>query len=255
MIYIASLIYNIVFFSLIATGCIIVSVLFWIPQSWNMKLWNYGFIALGRFFLKAICGLEIEVRGKQYIDQNKGIYAAKHQSSLETYVMSTILKRVTFILKKELTYIPIFGWALDLYGMINIDRSSGGRAMRKMLEESKKAIKKNRPIIIFPEGTRMKPGAPCNYKPGVYFMYENLDLPVIPVALNTGMFWKKSSFLRLPGKAVIEFMEPMPKGLSKKEFMDELEFRIENKTTELNNEAIKNYPYTSKMMYCEKGDK
>ena len=249
MIYIRSLIYNILYFGTLGLGCIFVSLFFFLPESWHARFWNYGIVRMGRFFLRTVCGLKIEVRGTQYIHQNDGvIYASKHESSLETYVITTILTRSVVILKKELTMIPIFGWALHLYGMIKVDRASGGAAMKQMLVESEKALKKGRPIVIFPEGTRMKPGAKADYKSGIYFMESNLKCPVIPVALNTGLFWKKNSFLRYPGTAVIEFMEPMPQGLGKKEFMDELEFRIENKCKELNNEALKKYPYVAKMM-------
>lgn len=248
MIYLRSFIYNILYFGLLGLGCIIVSILFFIPESWNVKFWNYGIVRINRFLLRVICGIKIEIRGQEFISQQGVIYAAKHESSLETYIMTAYLTRAVVILKKELTKIPVFGWAVHLYGMIKVDRGSGSVAMKQMLTESKKALDRQRPIIIFPEGTRRKPGAKPEYKPGIYFMESNLHVPVIPVALNTGLFWKKNSFLRYPGTVVIEFMAPMPTGLSKKEFMDELEFRIENKCKELNNEAIQKYPYVAPMM-------
>lgn len=128
--------------------------------------------------------------------------------------------------------------------MIPVNRAAGGSAMKAMMKEAKDRMSKGRPIIIFPEGTRCKPGTTKGYKPGLLFIAEQLKAPVIPVALNTGLFWAKNSFLRYPGKVIIEFMEPMPEIADKKEFMAELEKRIEGKCAELNAETLKNYPYT-----------
>ena len=120
--------------------------------------------------------------------------------------------------------------------MIPVDRSAGGAAMKNLLKEAKIRLAAKRPIMIFPEGTRVKPGTVSGYKPGLLFIAQNLKVPVVPVALNTGLFWQKNSFLRHPGKVIIEFMEPMPDNLDKKDFMDELQKRIENKCAELNAE-------------------
>lgn len=248
VLFIRSLIYNVLYFGSVGVGSIIACLLFFMPTAWHMCLWNCGVIRLGRFFLRTVCGLKIEVRGAEHIQDSGVIYASKHESALETYVMTTALPKATIILKKGLMMIPFFGWALHFYGAIKIDRSAGGAAMKSMLAESEKALKRGNSIIIFPEGTRVKPGAEPQYKPGIYFMESNLKVPVIPVALNTGLFWKKNSFLRYPGTAVFEFLEPMPQGLGKKEFMEELERRIESKCRELNEEAVAKYPYTLAMM-------
>ena len=247
MIYIRSLISNIFFYSAVALMCITLCVLFFLPQKYLVRICNNFFIPLYIIILKYIGGISIEVRGKEHIRQDGVIYAIKHQSALETYVFTSIVKRGVFILKKELTYIPIFGWAQALYGMININRSSGGAAMKRMLKEAKDAIKNSRPILICPEGTRTKPGTKTMYKPGLLFIVDSLKVPVIPVALNTGLFWEKNSFLRHKGTVVIEFLEPMPNNLDKKTFMSELEGRIENKCKELNEEAIKKYPDAKKI--------
>ena len=201
-------------------------------------------IPVTMFFLRLFAGLKIEIRGKEFMKQEGVIYASKHESALETYCMSMFIKKAVFILKKELTYIPIFGWAQHFYGMIPVNRAAGGSAMKGMMKEAKDRMSKGRPIIIFPEGTRCKPGTTKGYKPGLLFIAEQLDAPVIPVALTTGLFWAKNSFLRYPGTAVIEFMEPMKAGADKKAFMAELEKRIEAKCAELNKEALEKYPYT-----------
>ncbi|MBP3347081.1 MAG: 1-acyl-sn-glycerol-3-phosphate acyltransferase [Alphaproteobacteria bacterium] len=244
MLFIRSLIFNICCYGLILFGAVISLFLAPFPQKLSIKFWNGIMQPLSRKLLKIICGLDIEVRGEKYVSQSGVIYACKHQSAMETYYLTTIIKTGVFILKRELHFIPFFGWASHFYGMIPVNRSAGSAAMKNMLKESKKRVAKGRPIMIFPEGTRTKPETTTQYKPGVAFLYQNLGLPVVPVALNTGLFWEKASFMRYPGKVIIEFMPPIAPGLDKKEFMDTLKQKIENKCEELNQEAFKKYPYT-----------
>lgn len=216
-----------------------------IPQKWLISIPNNFYLPIALWGLRVFGGISIEIRGRQYINQDKAIYACKHESALETYVMTSIIKRGVMILKKELTYIPLFGWAQWLYGLIPVDRGAGAKAMKKMLAAAQKRVDQNRPIIIFPEGHRMKPGTTQKYKPGFLFMAQNLNLPIIPVALNTGMFWPRSSTKHLQGKVIIEFMEPMTAGKDKNAFIEELQRRIEQKCDELNEETVKNYPATA----------
>lgn len=244
MLFIRSLLFNIVGYSILGIGSIITSIVGVFSPKVTVKMWSYGFLPVLLFFLKYIVGLSVEVRGKQYIQNGVALYASKHESALETYLLPTVIKGVAFVLKKELTYIPIFGWAQAFYGMIAIDRASGGAAMKGMLRSAKKRIDENRSVSIFPEGTRVKPGTKSEYKSGLLFLSQNLKVPVVPVALNTGMFWAKNSFMRYPGKVIVEFLEPMSDNLNKKEFMSVLEDRIETKCAELNEETLKNYPWT-----------
>ncbi len=249
MLFIRSLIFNILCYSLILIGCIISSLIgFFFPRKAVYLLWNDYVLIAVRVLMKLICGLEIEIRGKQHILKGAAIYASKHQSAVETYLMTSYIKNATYIFKKELTHIPFFGWAVAFYGSVPVDRSGGSRAMKNMLAAAKKLLADGRAIIIFPEGTRTKPGKTTDYKPGAAFLYQNTDVPLIPVALNTAFFWEKRSFLRRPGKIIFEFMEPMPKGLDKREFMSELQNRIEAKCRELNEETIRNYPETKKIL-------
>lgn len=230
----------------IGFGVIITCILGWlVPQKWVICFWNKCMLPVALWGLKVFGGIGIEVRGQQYINQDKAIYACKHESALETYTMTSIITRGVMILKKELTYIPLFGWAQWLYGLIPVDRGAGAKAMKKMLAAAQKRVDQNRPIIIFPEGHRMKPGTTQKYKPGFLFLAQNLNLPIIPVALNTGMFWPRSSTHHLQGKVIIEFMEPMTAGKDKNAFIEELQKRIEQKCDELNQETVKNYPATA----------
>ncbi len=241
MIYLRSLIFNVLFYTTLGIGCVFGSVVGLFSRKATIPMWNHFWMPLCCSYLK-ICGLKIEIRGRENIRQEGVIYAVKHQSAIETYCLSSYITKATFILKKELTYIPIFGWAQHFYGMIAVDRAAGGATLKKLLKEARDRMKQGRPIIIFPEGTRTKPGLTTEYKPGLVFLYQNLNVPVVPVALNTGLFWEKNSFLRHPGKIIIEFMEPLPLGLEKKEFMKELQSRIETKCAELNAESVRNYP-------------
>ena len=244
MLFLRSLLFNIVGYSTLAVGCIVTSVIGIFSRRATVLMWTYFFLPFLKCTLKWLAGITIEVRGKQYIQKGPAVYASKHESALETYIMSTFVKHLAFVLKKELTYIPIFGWAQAFYGMIAVDRSGGSAAMKGMLKSAQKRIAEGRSIIVFPEGTRVKPGTTSTYKPGLLFLAQNLHVPVVPVALNTGLFWAKKSFLRYSGKVIIEFMEPMPEGLDKKEFMSLLQSRIETKCKELNAETVKIYPQT-----------
>lgn len=190
----------------------------------NARLW--GFLLL--FGLRWLAGVKCEVKGKENLpEEGPYIVASKHQSALETIAFHALLPNPAYILKKELQYIPLFGWNLKLTGCVPIDRSSGTKAMRSILQGSEKRLAQKRPVVIFPEGTRTKPGATTRYNPGVGLLYEKFDVPMIPVALNTGVFWPKNAFFKNPGTLTIEFLPPMPKGLDKREFIKELQDRIE----------------------------
>ena len=211
----------------ILLGSLVASVLgLFVPQKFHWFWWNDIILVFLRKMMKWICGLEIEVRGEKNIQKGAAIYASKHQSAVETYFMTSILKKATFIFKIELTHIPFFGWAIRFYGSVPVNRSGGSKAI-----------------------TRTKPGEAGEYKPGAAFLYQNTDVPVVPVALNSALFWAKKSFLRKPGKIIIEFLPPVPRGLDKREFMSFLKSRIEEKCTELNEETIKNYPETKQLLH------
>lgn len=249
MIYIRSFIFNVLTYGVIGLGCIVNSVIGIFNRDITIKAWNRVILPTVTFLLKHIAKISIEIRGKEYINQYEGIYAGKHESAVETYNLTTLVPRATFVMKKELTKIPVFGWAQAFYGIIPVDRSAGSAAMKNMLRCAKEMVEKKRPIIIFPEGTRRAPGQEPAYKPGVALLYQHLNMPVIPIASNTGFFWAKNSFLRYPGKIIYEFLPPIQPGLNKQEFMEKLQNTIEEKCNELNIETIKTYPYVSKMLY------
>jgi 1-acyl-sn-glycerol-3-phosphate acyltransferase len=199
--------------------------------NWYGHLWAH--ICLG--LLKKIVGLKYEVRG--VVPHKTAIIAAKHQSAWETLAFVTILKEPTFIMKRSLLFLPPIGPYLWRAGMVAIDRASGATAIRRMLTKTARIIKTGRPVIIFPEGTRRAPGAPPSYLAGTAALYRGLDLPTIPVALNSGVFWGRNAFTKRKGTVVIEFLPAIPPGLDRRTFMNRLEDEIETATHRLVKEA------------------
>jgi 1-acyl-sn-glycerol-3-phosphate acyltransferase len=199
---------------------------------WAAKTWSRSVL----FGLKHIAGLGIEVRG--HVPVGAAFIAAKHFSMWETVAAVAMLRDPAIVLKRELLWIPLYGWFAAKHDMIPIDRRAGAKAVRRMREAAKRAIDAGRPIVIFPEGTRKKPGAPPDYKPGVAALYSLLGLPCIPLAHNSGLFWS-GWFLRKPGMIVVEFLEPIAPGLPRQDFMNMLETRLEEATNKLLREPPK----------------
>jgi 1-acyl-sn-glycerol-3-phosphate acyltransferase len=179
--------------------------------------------------LKLFAGLDWEVRGSP--PAGPVLVAAKHMSMWDTLALYLALDQPAIVLKRELLYIPFYGWFLWKAAAVPIDRGAGAKALRKMSAAAKEVLREKRPVLIFPEGTRKKPGAPPDYKPGVAGLYSLLDVPCIPVALNSGVYW--TGFIKKPGTIVLEFLEPIPPGLKREAFMAMLESRIETATNRL----------------------
>lgn len=199
----------------------------WIVR--GQTIWTNGIILL----LRAICDLRVEIRGKEHLPKGAALVACKHQSAFETMIFHRITRDPAVIMKKELLNIPIYGWYCRKTKMITVDRKGHAAALKSMLTQAQAALDDERPIIIFPEGTRSPLDQDLPFQPGVAALYSKLKQPVVPVALNTGLFWPRKSFLCRPGVMVIEFLPAIEPGLDRKVFMAELKSRIEAKTTEL----------------------
>ena len=185
------------------------------------------------FGARLICGLGYTTQGLEDTPKGAALIAAKHQSAFETLILPYLFPGACFILKKELMAIPIFGWHLKATGQIAVDRAGGAKALKDMVTQAKQAAAEGRKIIIFPEGTRTAPGESRAYHPGVAALYGALDIPVVPVALNSGLYWKRKAFLKLPGRAVLSFLPPIPAGLERRAFLAKLKDEIERKSAEL----------------------
>jgi 1-acyl-sn-glycerol-3-phosphate acyltransferase len=196
------------------------------PASWVWQaahLWIDGTL----FLLRIICGLDVRELGVENLPKGPAIIAAKHQSAWETLYLSRRLGRPAFILKRELLMIPLFGWFIRKVGMIAVDRAGKAAALKQMVRDANGAFAEGRQIIIFPEGTRVAPGDHKPYQPGIAALYGQLSVPVVPVALNSGLYWGRKAFNKKPGRILIEYLPPIPPGLDRKSFMAELEQRLE----------------------------
>jgi 1-acyl-sn-glycerol-3-phosphate acyltransferase len=185
------------------------------------------------FLLRIIAGTHSVFRGVDYIPQGGLLVAAKHQSMWETFALFLIFDRAIFILKRELMWIPLFGWYLKKLGMIPIDRQKGSKILKKLNDDVKRALQEGYQIIIFPEGTRRAPDAPAVYKYGIVHLYHNVRTPVLPIALNAGLFWPRRRFLRRPGTIIAQCMSLIPAGLNKNVFLTQLQETIETTTQAL----------------------
>ena len=185
------------------------------------------------FLLRVICNLKAEFRGVEKIPRGGDLIAAKHQSTWETFALLWMFEDPTFILKRELQWLPLFGWFTIKGRMIPVDRSAGSAGMTAMIARAAKELGNGRQIVIFPEGTRRPAGAEPAYKYGIVRLYETGNVPCVPIALNSGLFWKRRSIIRMPGTVVVEVLDPIPAGLDKDVFMARLEGDIETATARL----------------------
>ncbi|MCB1534558.1 MAG: 1-acyl-sn-glycerol-3-phosphate acyltransferase [Rhodoblastus sp.] len=190
------------------------------------------------WLLRHICGTTVEFRGLDQMPPGGLVVAPKHQSMLETFALTLAVDNFSYVHKRELTWIPLFGWYLWAVDQISINRTSGSTALSQVANGVAEFLKLDRRILIFPEGTRRPVGAPPKYKYGVTHLYSTLNARVVPVALNTGLFWPRRSFLRNPGVAVIEFLPVIEPGLPREEFTQRLQDTIEDGTRALVEEAL-----------------
>lgn len=184
--------------------------------------------------LKWIIGTTTEFRGKEHVPAHgQFLVACKHQSAWETISLHRFVKDPTVVMKKELLYVPVFGLVIKLAGSILIDRKKGKLVLSQMIEGAQKSLKDHRPIFIFPEGTRGAPGKAGRYRRGIFALYEALNVPVLPIALNSGCFWPRRGFLKTKGRLIVEYLPPIMPGLTEKEFMKKLETVLEKASLKL----------------------
>ena len=232
MLIVRSLLFNLLFY--LNLGVLLVAALVTLVLSRHAvlemaKLWGRSSVWL----LRVVCGTKVELRGVEKIPKGPLIVAAKHQSTWETFALLHLFEDFTFIVKRELMWIPIFGWCMWKAGMVPVDRGAGSQALSDMTKRAREEIRGGRQLIIFPEGTRRPPGAEPRYKFGVAHLYADIGVPCVPVALNSGLFWPRRAFLRYPGTIVVEFLDPIPPGLDTDTFFRRLQSDIETATARL----------------------
>lgn len=236
MLFVRSLAFNVLFYAVLITMLVIgIPLTAAPPQTVRNYARRWG--AVSTWMLARICNTRIEIRGAENLPSGGFMLASKHQSFLDIIALLPLLPRFTYVMKKELTRVPLFGALVLRAGMIPIDRTRGRAVMGELTRQVGVAVRDGCQLIIFPEGTRRPAGAEAVYKSGVAHLYADLGVPCVPVALNSGLFWPRRTFLRFPGTVVIEIMPPIAPGLPKAAFQAELQATIEAASDRLLAEA------------------
>ena len=236
MILVRSLLFNALFYLNTALWLTIALPTFLLPYRGIIavaKTWGRCNLVL----LRLVAGIDYEIRGREKMPRGPIIAAAKHQSAWETFALLWLFDDPTFIIKRELQWIPIFGWLTIKGRMVPVDRGAGSKAMSMMTERARIELARGRQLVIFPEGTRRAAGAEPRYKYGVAQLYAAEGVPCVPIALNSGLFWPRRSILRYPGTVLVEVLDPIPPGLDKDVFFARLQDDIETATARLLAEA------------------
>jgi 1-acyl-sn-glycerol-3-phosphate acyltransferase len=229
---IRSLVFNVLFYLNLLAYFIIAIPTLVMPRMAIVKLaTSWG--RTNNRMLRLVCGIKVEYRGIEKIPEGALLVASKHQSLWETFALLQLFSDPAFILKRELQWIPFFGWYAMKAGMIPVDRGRRGQALADMTERARAELGRGRQIVIFPEGTRRAPGAEPRYNFGIAHLYGETGMPCLPIALNSGLFWPRRSFMRYPGTIVAEILDPIAPGLSKEAFAARLQQDVETATARL----------------------
>ncbi len=238
MLVLRSIAFNLYFYVNITLWLIVASPLLLLPGA---VLWRVvaSWSRLNLVMLKWLAGIDVELRGLEHLPDTPVIVASKHQSAWETVSLLHLFRRPAFVLKRELMWVPLFGWYAAHTGMIPVNRGKGLPVLRAMVAAARQVAADGRQIVIYPEGTRRAPGAQPAYKQGVAYLYRELGLPVVPIALNSGLYWPRRGFLRHPGTIVVEFLPAIEPGLEPQQFFQQLQDKIETATDRLLAEAAR----------------
>jgi 1-acyl-sn-glycerol-3-phosphate acyltransferase len=232
LILIRSVLFNILFYLNLLVYFIVAIPSFFLPYR-VVVAFAKAWARTDLWLVRTVCGIEVEWIGLEKIPKGPLIVASKHQSLWETFGLLTLFRDPTFIVKRELMWIPFFGWYIWKARMIPVNRGARTRALADMTERARVELQRDRQLVIFPEGTRRAPGAKPAYKFGVAHLYAETGVPCLPVALNSGLLWGRRSFLRHPGIVRVEILDPIPPGLGPAEFFERLKKVIEEATARL----------------------
>ncbi len=199
------------------------------PMTGAIKLYTRRML----WAMDSLAGIRIDLRGQDKLPEGAFIIAAKHHSWGDGFVMFANVPNLSFVTGDHMERFPLVGAILRKFGAIIVDSCGGPEARKALSESAAEVAREGRRILIYPEGHLAKPGEHFRYRTGVYYMSKDFDLPVVPVATNLGLFWEQTSKKKTPGTATIEFLDPIPTGLSKEEFLARLQGAIEGRTQEL----------------------
>lgn len=231
-VFIRSLVFNVLFYVVLIVYLLAALPTFLMPRSGIMsicRVWS----RTNLFLLRVICNIDVEFRGAEKIPPGAIVVASKHQSLWETFALIELFPDFVYILKRELQWIPVFGWYTIKARMIPVNRGAGASALSDMTERAKESCAEGRQILIFPEGTRRPVGAEPRYKFGVAQIYAACNVPCVPVALNSGLFWPRRTFLRFPGTVRVEVLDPIAPGLTREEMLARVSEAVEGATARL----------------------
>ncbi len=222
MVWVRSVIFNVLFYMMFIAEMIIFTPIYFIlprkkayfvPKFWaRSNLW----------LMKVIVGTRVKIEGLENLPKGPFIFAPKHQNFWDTFAFLPHIEDPLYILKRELLWIPVFGWYVAKQRMIGIDRSARGKAMAEVMTRTLEEMKGGRQLIIYPEGTRRPPGAEPVYKYGIARLYRDLQMPVVPVVHQAGIFWPRRSILRQGGTIIARILPPIQPGMEEKEFFEHL---------------------------------
>lgn len=233
MIILRSILFNIAFYGWTTLMCFALLWMLLLPrrQMVSVVTWYLRTVA---WLEQTILGIHYEVRGRENIPATGSyILAAKHQSAWETMKLHLLVDDPAIILKRELMWLPIWGWYAAKARMIPVDRGARSKALASMISNSRPVRDQGRPIVIFPQGTRVPPGEYAPYRIGVAALYDQLDVPIVPMAINAGLYWPRHSFIKRPGTVIVEFLPPIPAGEPRMAALHALEEQLEAATDRL----------------------
>ncbi len=242
MLVIRALVFNIVFYLNLTIQMLVQTPLYFLLPRRGALVIVKNWCRSSNWWHRLIVGTSYKVTGLEHIPDGGCIIAIKHQSMWEFYAILPLFDDPAYVLKRELMWIPLFGWYVAKTRMIPINRGKRSKAMRDMTRQAAKEIKQGRQILIYPEGTRRAPGAEPAYKYGIAHMYKELNCPVLPIALNSGLYWPRRKFMRYPGTIRVNILEPIMPGLDTETFQTELQKRIETSCLELYKQAADDNP-------------
>ncbi len=236
LVWLRSLVFNLLFFGWTAVlfGLVLWALLPFDPR-WMQKavrFWSRSILWLAR----KVVGISFRYVGVENIPSTGALIACKHQSAWDTFVFFDLFPAPVYIIKRALMYAPFYGWYAAKVGMI-VAPKGGTKALRDMLRQVEQATDQQRPVIIFPEGERVVPRQHVPLKGGTALIAAKVKAPVVPAALNSGLFWGKRSFLKRPGTITVEFFPPLPGDLSKKALLARLEKTIQSESDRLEDEV------------------
>ncbi|MDO9417452.1 lysophospholipid acyltransferase family protein [Pararhizobium sp.] len=244
MLVLRSILFNIAFYiNLILQMIVMTPAYFLSPRkkSWFVpKNW----VRSNHWLMENIVGTTFEIDGLENIPKGEGyIFAPKHQSFWDAYALLPWMEDPFYILKRELTWIPLFGWYVMKQRMVPVDRGARGKVMAKVLERAKREMDSGRQLIIYPEGTRRPAGAPPEYKYGIARLYRDLNVPVVPIVMHPGLFWPRRKFMRYPGHFRVIILPPIEAGLDPDVFLARLMDVMETASDALLLETVRNNPH------------